>query len=287
MTRTGRFRELYGAGPLHLLALLASFAIAGAAVVGWFQRPSEVGNVLEWFVAAIVLHDLVLLPLYSLLDRIAFGWRRERVDRARRTTVLSLVNPTPYVRIPAILSGLLLAVFFPVIFGLGKETELFASGIVESGYLARWLLATGVMFALSGIAYAAAVARAHAALKSDDTDRDQTGSDRDQAAPGPDQAAPDRGNQVALEGDQVAWVPDQAGLEPDQTAPEPDRTTAAPDQTAPEPDRTTAAPDQTAPEPDRTTAAPEPDRTTAAPDQTAPEPDQTSPSDVATPPPSD
>ncbi|MGA2929580.1 MAG: hypothetical protein ABSG43_27040, partial [Solirubrobacteraceae bacterium] len=96
---------------MHLLALLASFAIAGAAVVGWFQRPSEVANVLEWFIAAIVIHDLVLLPLYSLLDRIAFGKPRA----GRRTAVPSLVSPTPYIRIPAILSGLLLLVFFPVI----------------------------------------------------------------------------------------------------------------------------------------------------------------------------
>jgi hypothetical protein len=159
MTRREHFRALYGAGPLHLLALLASFAIAGAAVVGWFARPHDVVNVLEWFVAAIVIHDLVLLPLYSLLDRIAFGGLRKRGDPTRRTALPTIVNPTPYLRVPAILSGLLLAVFFPVIFGLGTQTELSASGIAESGYLARWLLATGVLFAASGIAYAVAVAR--------------------------------------------------------------------------------------------------------------------------------
>ena len=163
MTPLRRFRALYGAGPLHLLALLASFAIAGAAVVGWFERPRDVVNVLEWFVAAILIHDLVLLPLYSLLDRIAFDGRSQRIDRASRTALRRLVNPTPYLRIPAILSGLLLAVFFPVIFGLGDQTELSASGIPESGYLARWLLATGVIFAVSGIAYAVAVSRAGAA----------------------------------------------------------------------------------------------------------------------------
>jgi hypothetical protein len=155
-----RFRALYGAGPLNLLALLASFAIAGAAVVGWFQRPRDVVSVLVWFAAAIVLHDLVLLPLYSLLDRIAFGVAGKRLRGARRPDVSGLVNPTPYLRIPAILSGLLLAVFFPVIGGFGAQTELSASGIPESGYLARWLLATGVIFAASAIAYALAIARA-------------------------------------------------------------------------------------------------------------------------------
>ncbi|HWF53303.1 MAG TPA: hypothetical protein VG223_01685 [Solirubrobacteraceae bacterium] len=166
MTRPGellqRFRALYGAGPLHLIALLVSFAIAAAAVVGWFDRPRDVVSVLIWFAAAAVLHDVVLLPFYSLLDRIAFGPRRARIDAERRARA---VNPTPYFRIPAILSGLLLLTFFPVIFGFGAQSELLASGIRESGYLARWLLATGVIFALSGLAYARAIRASAAALR--------------------------------------------------------------------------------------------------------------------------
>jgi hypothetical protein len=157
-----RMRALYGAGPLNLLVLLASFAIAAAAVIGWWQRPRDVLSVLEWFAAAIVLHDLVALPLYSLLDRVAFGaviaGRRHAHGDAR-----GQVSPTAYLRIPAMLSGLLLLVFFPVLFGLGSGSELAASGIAESGYLARWLLATGVMFAASGLSYAVAIARARAA----------------------------------------------------------------------------------------------------------------------------
>ena len=161
-----RFRALYGRGPLHLLALLASFAIAGAAVVGWFDRPRDVVSVLIWFGAAIVLHDLVLLPLYSLLDRIAFGSTRRRAKRAREPALTGhVVNPAAYIRVPAMLSGLLLLVFFPVILGFGTQTELSASGIAESGYLARWLLASGVLFALSGVAYAFALSRARAAAR--------------------------------------------------------------------------------------------------------------------------
>jgi hypothetical protein len=191
MTQLKRFRALYGAGPLHLLALLASFAIAGAAVVGWFQRPREVVNVIEWFAAAIVIHDLVLLPLYSLLDRIAFGRLRSRADPARRTALLTLVNPTAYLRIPAILSGLLLAVFFPVILGLGRQTELSASGIAESGYLARWLLATGLMFAVSGVTYAVAVARARATPDAHDADPDPGPPDPEPPPPDPEPPPPD------------------------------------------------------------------------------------------------
>jgi len=223
MTQVRRVRALYGAGPLHLLALLASFAIAAAAVVGWFQRPREVVNVLEWFVAAILIHDLVLLPLYSLLDWIAFGRQWERADGPRQTTILARVNPTPYLRIPAILSGLLLVVFFPVIFGLGTQTELSASGIPETGYLARWLLATGVMYGVSGIAYATAAARVRASLERDESDLKQTPPEAEEAAPEPDQTVAEA-QKAATEPVGTVTAADEAAREPDQAAPEPDHT---------------------------------------------------------------
>jgi hypothetical protein len=144
---------------VNLLVLVLSFAIAGVAVAGWFQRPRDVATVLEWFAAAIVLHDLVVLPLYSLIDRLVLGVLPARARHARHRTIVGRVNSTPYLRIPALLSALLFVVFLPVIFGLGGQTELSASGIAESGYLARWLIASGVLFALSGAAFAVAVGR--------------------------------------------------------------------------------------------------------------------------------
>lgn len=153
---TAALRRRYGAGPLHLLGLLASLAVAGAAVLGWFDRPHEATAVLEWFVAAIVAHDLVLVPLYTALDRLAFGSRSALGRRSRA----GAVNPTPFLRVPTMLSLLLLAVFFPVIFGLGRRAELTASGIPESGYLARWLLLCGALYAVSAMAYALALRRA-------------------------------------------------------------------------------------------------------------------------------
>jgi hypothetical protein len=138
-------RARYGAGPGHLLVIVASFAIAGAAVVGWFQRPHDVSSVLIWFVAAVLLHDLVLLPAYSLLDRVTIG----------RLPARSVA----YVRVPAIASGLVLLVLFPTILGFGAHSELRASGIPEHGYLARWLLLSGALFAISGAAYALSGAR--------------------------------------------------------------------------------------------------------------------------------
>lgn len=139
-------RRRYGAGPLHLLALLASFALAGAAVVRWFDSGSDVIKVLAWFAGAIIAHDLVLLPLYSLIERIAFG--------------APMPGPAPeraparvYVRVPALLSGLLLIVFLPDIAQLGSTTFHAASGLHQNGYLVRWLAASGTLFALSGLAY--------------------------------------------------------------------------------------------------------------------------------------
>jgi hypothetical protein len=237
MTQLKRFRALYGAGPLHLLALLASFAIAAAAVIGWFERPRVVVNVLEWFVAAIVIHDLVLLPLYSLLDRIAFGGLGKRGLGAQHAAAPELVNPTPYLRIPAILSGLLLAAFFPVIFGLGDQTELSASGIAESGYLARWLLASGVLFAVSGVVYAWTVARAAARTESMapelvavSTNAERPPPDPKQPTPDPEQAPPDP-EQAPPGLEQVP--PDQEQAPPDPTQVPPGDLAAPP---APPPD---------------------------------------------------
>ena len=143
------FRRLYGASPLHLLALIATVLIAGAAVVGWFDSfpGPTAAKVLAWFVGAIVAHDLVLLPLYSLIDRITLGR-----PAARRSWIA-------YVRIPALLSGLLFLVFFPEILRLGDHTFFAASGFHQRVYLARYLLTCAALFALSGVAYAVSLAR--------------------------------------------------------------------------------------------------------------------------------
>ena len=94
-------------------------------------------KILAWFAGAIVAHDLVLLPLYSLLDRVAL--------RRRRASV--------YVRIPALLSGLLLIVFLPAIARLGATTYHASSGLNQDVYLGRWVAATAVMFGVSGAIY--------------------------------------------------------------------------------------------------------------------------------------
>ena len=121
-----RFLRLYGASPLHLLGLLASLLIAGAGVVGWFDSfpgPDICGSSCGCS-ARPSTHDLILLPLYPLLDRIAFGATHGR----RRARGSSRNDGWTYVRMPALLSGLLLLVFFPEAFRLGEATFRAASG---------------------------------------------------------------------------------------------------------------------------------------------------------------
>lgn len=164
--RMTRFTRFYGAHPLHLLTLLASFALVGyvISVLGtsqlwnsrvWWQ------SILVWFAAAIVLHDLVLFPVYALADRsLGAGWRAitgRLPDRA------PLVPPINYVRIPIMASGLLFLLFFPGIIQQGKGSYHRATGLTQAPFLDRWLFITAALFALSAMAYATATVAGPAA----------------------------------------------------------------------------------------------------------------------------
>lgn len=139
------FARHYGAHPLNLLALLASFALAGYAAVLLVQsRPIAV---IVWFVGAAVGHDLILLPLYAIVDRPLLRFGRRHPDRPPNA---SWIN---YVRVPALLSGLLLLVYLPSIAGLsGIYTD--TTDLPASRYFARWLAVTGTLFLLSALAFA-------------------------------------------------------------------------------------------------------------------------------------
>ncbi len=138
-------KRLYGAGPLHLLALLGCFALAGAAALKVFHDPLRLRYAV-WFVGAALAHDLVLFPLYALLDR-SFGG----LIRRRRVPAAGSVN---YVRAPALLSGLLLLLFAPLILRRSEAAYGVASGLDQDVYLGRWLLVTGVLFLGSAVLYA-------------------------------------------------------------------------------------------------------------------------------------
>jgi hypothetical protein len=140
-----RITHWYGANPLHLLALLACFAIAGYAAVQLV--PSRPVGVAVWFVAAVVGHDLVLMPLYSIAD-----WSVLAAVR-HRTPAGPMVPWINYLRVPAGLSALLLLVWFPLIFRLSWHYQ-YSTNLSPDPFLWHWLAVSGALFLLSAAAYA-------------------------------------------------------------------------------------------------------------------------------------
>lgn len=142
-----RFRYEYGAAPLHLIAVVASLALAAYAFLRIFENPSTAG-VLLWLGAAVILHDLIALPIYSALARIAHTATEAAV--APRLALLAL----NHIRIPAALSLLFLLVSFPLVLGLDADGLEATTGLGAERYLGNWLLLTAVLFAGSGLLYA-------------------------------------------------------------------------------------------------------------------------------------
>ncbi|WP_431961714.1 hypothetical protein [Actinacidiphila sp. bgisy160] len=154
-----RFLRWYGAEPLHLLVLICSFAISGYACVRLFaQRPVEV---VAWLVGAAILHDIILLPLYSLADLSARSVLRHR---ARDMPTPGWIN---HLRVPAFLSGVLLLVWFPLIFGLSGPYQG-ATGLTDAVYLGRWLAVTAVVFGLSAVVLAFRLGRIRRRARGDE-----------------------------------------------------------------------------------------------------------------------
>ena len=130
----------------RVVLLLGSFALTVYAAGKLLPRDPQ--RVTLWFVGAVVAHDLLLLPVYSLLDRPlrAFAERRSGAD-----TAVPWIN---HVRVPAVLSGLLLLVWFPLILGFPPGF----TGITATStdpYLDRWLGITAALLVGSAIAYGA------------------------------------------------------------------------------------------------------------------------------------
>jgi hypothetical protein len=157
-------RSRYAASPLHLLAHLAAFALAAWALLqalqlGGWQR------IALWLAGAVVVHDALLWPAYTTLDRLA-----------RRGRPVGWAN---YVRVPAGISALLLLAFFPVVCGKGEAAYRRVSGASWEGYVERWLLVSAVLFAVSGALYLARVLiRARPAAPAGSSSRAATRSHR-------------------------------------------------------------------------------------------------------------
>ena len=139
-------------GPVALLALLASFVVAGYAGVRLLSgNPVGVG---AWFVGSAVVHDLVLFPLYAGVDTAL-------VTLLRRRPGLATVVGVPWLnhlRVPVVVSGVLLLVWSPLILRVPTAYQE-ASGLSAQPFLPRWLAVTAVLFAISAAILAVRVAR--------------------------------------------------------------------------------------------------------------------------------
>ncbi len=172
------WRRVYGASPLQLLALLASLALGGYAASKLLSGGHLV-NVLAWFALAIIGHDFVLFPLYSLLDRIA--------GRAAPRRAAGDVN---FVRAPAMMSGLLLLVYFPSILGLNASNYRADTSLGDGVYMSRWLLITAGLFLASAVTYALVVRRRSARRRTVARRRGPAGAGATAATTAPATSAP-------------------------------------------------------------------------------------------------
>jgi hypothetical protein len=145
---SGHFKDRYGASPLHLIAHVLAFAVAAYALVQLLGEKHWV-NFVGWFFAAALLHDLVLLPAYSVIDLLTHGVLR-RVHLPNRPGQVPIVN---HVRAPALISAVLLLIYFPLILGPGDAAYFSATGHHPAGYLRNWLAITLALFAGSAVIY--------------------------------------------------------------------------------------------------------------------------------------
>ena len=150
LRRPTSFRAAYGGHPAHLLLLLAAAAVAGYGVYHWIDAPMPI-RLLIWFAAAVVIHDAIAFPIYAGLDRLlvrVVGGQPvdHQLRHWRRAAVL-------HVRVPALLSLLLLIMWYPLILERSDPVYFAAAGQHQDRYLGNWLLAVAILFGASLVAY--------------------------------------------------------------------------------------------------------------------------------------
>ncbi len=148
----GGLRRLYGSGPVHLVAMLVCFAMAAYAAYSILQNAQPLSVVL-WLAGAIVVHDFVLLPLYTGAFWLASRVGRGRRNRRRTPVLYHLIAPAAF-------SALLFVTWLPLILRLSEGAYRPTTGMTQEPYLARWLLFTAALFAGSALLYGVRVLRA-------------------------------------------------------------------------------------------------------------------------------
>ena len=140
-------RKRYGAHPVHLLLMLACFAIAAYALTR-IKDQGELAITVVVFAGALVLHDFIGWPLYTWADRLA-----QRVSGRRSPRRRPEVPWINHLRVPAFISGVLLIIAFPLIAQMKHGFYAAVSGVSETPYLTHWLLVTAALFILSALLY--------------------------------------------------------------------------------------------------------------------------------------
>ncbi len=159
-----RFRKAYGASPLHLMAAIASFAIAGYGFFMIFKAPAPESTLL-FFGLAIVAHDMLAFPLYSTLNFVAGRSSGAVEPEAAAAVGVPAIN---YLRIPFVICGIALLMFFPLVLGLSADRYEASSGQEVGVFLGRWLGICAVLFTASALLYALKLRR----VKQAGTDED-------------------------------------------------------------------------------------------------------------------
>ena len=146
-------KRVYGESPLHLLGQLVTLAIAAYAFLQVVEVAStDTLSLVIWFVGGALLHDLLFVPVYLVLDLVA---RRGIRDHARRR-----VRAVNHIRFPAAISGVMFLTLFPLILGRAEPNYVRTAGLQPPDYLGRWLLVTAAVFGISALAYAVRLRRA-------------------------------------------------------------------------------------------------------------------------------
>ncbi len=136
-------RRWYGSGPAHLVTIILGGLVGVYAASKLLE--GDPWGVILWFAGAAVLHDLVLVPAYCGLDRLARG-----PIGAHSTGRPAVPFWYDHIRVPVMLSGLLFLVFFPLILNIPPKFDSITGTSVEV-YLGRYLAMVAGLFVLSAL----------------------------------------------------------------------------------------------------------------------------------------
>jgi hypothetical protein len=126
-------------------------AIAAFAVDRIFSAGSIL-QLLVLYIGFVIAHDLIFVPLYTGLDRL-MGRVLVPVSSSQRLGP-PVIN---HVRVPLLISGLLLLIYCPLILGFSDSGYYALSGHQLEHYLRNWLLITAALLLGSGLIYAGRV----------------------------------------------------------------------------------------------------------------------------------